>query len=65
MLISHAFQVKFLKIIALKTGQIPQKYHLMSNFREALGLVKILKFRISCFEMTRLGGCCRQLLLIH
>ena len=31
--------VKFLKIIAPKTEQIPPKYHSVSNFREAPGLV--------------------------
>ena len=28
-------------------------------------LVKVLKFRISCFEVTPLSGCFRQLLLVH
>ena len=38
-LLSRIFRiVKFLKIIAPKTGQIPQQqYHSMSNFRKASG----------------------------
>ena len=34
--------VKFLKIIAPKSGQIPQKYHSMSNFREASSWVPLI-----------------------
>ena len=36
-LLSKKSLVKFLRIIAPKTGKIPQKYHSMSNFREASG----------------------------
>ena len=75
-------QVKFLKMIIPKTGQIPRKISLNEQFQGSFRLsaliftenklhwyfakvrcylpfkllVKVLKFRISCFEVTHISG---------
>ena len=47
LLISRIYLVKILKTIAPKAGEIPQKYHSVSDFREASGLVPLFLLKIN------------------